>query len=302
VDLDSVADELYGLPRQDFTPTRDARAADARRAGDRELAAAVKGLRRPTTSAWLTNMLVRHRPDQVVDLLDVGQALRDAQARLAADELRRLSQERNRAVTALGREARRLAGQLGQAVSDDVERELVRTLEAGLADPAAGEAVRSGRLTAALSYSGLGPVDLTDAVAPGSGTGPRRAGPGRATADAGTGDAAARELEDARAAAAEAGRAADEGRRQLVAARADHERRRRRLRDLEAQLERARAEEVEAAARLDEVQRACQAAERAEREAPDRVAGADPVTGAEAARRRAGAAGKGSSGHPFGPY
>ncbi|MGA3220105.1 MAG: hypothetical protein ABSE77_13685 [Acidimicrobiales bacterium] len=87
----TVADELYGLAPADFIAGRDARAAEARHSGDRELADAVKKLRRPSGGAWLANLLVRQRHEQVLDFLDLGAALRDAQARLAHDDLRKLS-------------------------------------------------------------------------------------------------------------------------------------------------------------------------------------------------------------------
>ncbi len=57
VDLDTVGTELYGLRPTEFTAARDAQAAAARRGGDRELAAAIKKLRRPTPAAWLVNLL-----------------------------------------------------------------------------------------------------------------------------------------------------------------------------------------------------------------------------------------------------
>lgn len=168
MDLESVADELYGLRPADFTGARDERAAQARKSGDRELAAEIKSLRRPTTSAWLANLLARHRSDQVAELLDMGEALRQAQARLSGDELRRLSGQRHRVVSALAQEARRVAYEQGERVSDAVQQELEGTLDAALADPRAGEAVRVGRLTGALSYSGLGEVDLSSVASVGS--------------------------------------------------------------------------------------------------------------------------------------
>jgi hypothetical protein len=62
VDLESTLDELYALRPQEFTAARDARAAEARRAGDRELADRIRALRRPTLSAWAGNLLVRGSP------------------------------------------------------------------------------------------------------------------------------------------------------------------------------------------------------------------------------------------------
>ena len=58
--------------------TRDDRAAEARKAGDRELATGIKKLRRPTTSAWLVNLLVQAHRDLVGELLDLGPALSHA--------------------------------------------------------------------------------------------------------------------------------------------------------------------------------------------------------------------------------
>ena len=66
--VDEIADELYRLPLSEFTSSRDARAAEAARAGDRELSAAVKKLAKPTTGAWLANLLAHERPDDVENL------------------------------------------------------------------------------------------------------------------------------------------------------------------------------------------------------------------------------------------
>ena len=170
--LTTVADELYGLVPAQFTAARDARAGRARQAGDKPLAAEIKGLKKPTTGAWLANLVVRHRRDEVGHLLELGAELRQAQAGLAADELRRLSQERHRVVASLRDQARELARDAGQPVSDAAVLELEATLEAALADAAAAEALRSGRLTTGLRYSGLGLTDVIPAASSASGTHP----------------------------------------------------------------------------------------------------------------------------------
>jgi hypothetical protein len=174
VDLDTVGTELYGLRPTEFTAARDAQAAAARHDGDRELATAIKKLRRPTPAAWLVNLLARERPDQVSRLLELGSAMRRAQSALAATDLRRLSAERRTVLGALVREARDLAASAEQTVSEASWRELETTLEAALVDADAGDAVKTGRLTIGLRYSGLGPVDLTGAVATPTGRGERR--------------------------------------------------------------------------------------------------------------------------------
>jgi hypothetical protein len=165
MDLVSIADELYGLPPSKFTSLRDARAADAKKAGDPELSKSVKQLRRPTISAWLANLLVRQRGKEISQLLDLGAAMRRAQSDLAANEMRSLSEQRRQLVAALATEAKGLAGELGQPVNDSSIQELEATLEAALADSAASDSLQTGCLTKPLSYSGFGPVDLTDAVA-----------------------------------------------------------------------------------------------------------------------------------------
>ena len=156
VDLDAVVDELYGLPATEFTAERDRKAAEARAAGDKETAASIKALKRPSTSAWLLNQLVRQRRSDVDDLLDLAGRLRDAHTQLAGAELRVLSQERQRAVPALVRVARTLAGESGLSIGANIARELHETIEAAISDPASAAALRAGRLTTALRYSGVG--------------------------------------------------------------------------------------------------------------------------------------------------
>ena len=100
--------------------------------------------------------------------MELGQSLREAQRALDGDRLRDLSAQRRRLVAALTQEAQRLAAQAGQTVSAQVEREVQDTLEAALADQGMADAVRSGRLTKALSYAGLGEgIGISDAVAVG---------------------------------------------------------------------------------------------------------------------------------------
>ncbi|MDQ2727792.1 MAG: hypothetical protein M3Y91_08015 [Actinomycetota bacterium] len=253
MDLDAVADELYGLTPGEFTAARQARAVAASRAGDRDLAAAIKALRRPTTSAWLANLLRRQRHTELLQLLELGEATRRAHSNLDAEDLRRLSRQRRQAVAALSHDARRLARDLGPPVSGAVGRELEVTLEAAFADPGASEAVRSGRLTTALSYSGLGPIDVTapvggPAVVPGAPVVPTAkelAKSGRDEVDRHrqkrTEAAAVQAIGEALAAVAEAKESAEAQQRDLADARDRLEVRRRQVSDLEQQLQEARA-------------------------------------------------------------
>ena len=160
-----VADDLYALTPAQFTAARDERARQARQAGQRDDAAAIKKLARPTTSAWLVNQLSREAPDQIGRLVEVAEALEEAQRTLAGDRLRELSGQRRHVINDLLLRAADIASRAGQPASAIVMGEVRATLEAALADSAARAGVRAGRLTKPLAYAGLGEVDLTAALA-----------------------------------------------------------------------------------------------------------------------------------------
>ncbi|MGC9540373.1 hypothetical protein [Streptomyces sp. UG1] len=151
MDFDAVADELYGVPPGDFIATRDERAKAARAAGDPELAERIRRLRRPTVSAWASNLLVREQPDETERLLRLGQALRQAHQDLDGEQLRELSAQQRQVTSALARHAGQVTAQAGQRISDNAQREVQETLHAVLADPEAGRQWARGRLTKPLS-------------------------------------------------------------------------------------------------------------------------------------------------------
>jgi hypothetical protein len=165
-DVAEIAERLYGLLPEEFTAARDSEAKRIRASGDRESASAIAALRRPSLAAWLVNALVRHRDEEVEQLLALGEALRSAQQGLAGEQVRALGRQRQQVLAALGRQARALARELGHPVSEDVGLEVEQTLGAAMADPTIAEAVRSGRLTSPTSYAGLGLDDDRSAPAP----------------------------------------------------------------------------------------------------------------------------------------
>jgi hypothetical protein len=156
--IDAVADELYGLHPGDFIAARDVWARQARHNGDRVLASKIAALRRPTTSAWMVNLLRRQAGEVIEQLVQLGAELREAQDQLAAADLRRLAAERHRLVLALTGQARRLAAAAGQDVDRTVLTEVEATLGAALADPALGAQVLTGRLVRPLEHVGFGPA------------------------------------------------------------------------------------------------------------------------------------------------
>ncbi len=161
-DLLEIADELYALALADFTPARDAKAKELK---GTDLAKEVKALKKPSLAAWVVNLLVRHETEQVEQVLQVGAALREAQASMSGDDLRQLTRQRRQLTAAVTTQARRLAREHGQKVTDAVAEQVEATLTAAMVDEDCGRAVRSGLLVAALSSTGVDAVELDRAVA-----------------------------------------------------------------------------------------------------------------------------------------
>src|SRR3990170_286647 len=90
--LNEDADHLYGLPPEEFTAARNARVREVK-ADDRELAARIQELRKPSPAAFLVNQLVRRKSDEIDDLLDLGVELREAQSKGDGRQLNRLARE-----------------------------------------------------------------------------------------------------------------------------------------------------------------------------------------------------------------
>lgn len=222
MDLADVADELYAVPPEDFIAERTAARDRARTAGDKELAAEIAGLPKPSSAAWVCNLLVRRRHEEIAQLVELGGLMRQAQASLSGDQLKELGKQRSQVVAALTRQARALAAGEGHPVSTTIGEQVEETLRAAVADADAGAALLGGRLTSALSYNGFGPVDLSGAVAPTTPAALRKApgkAPGKAPAKGASradGDRAARE-QRRREAEERARREAEEARRRELA-------------------------------------------------------------------------------------
>jgi hypothetical protein len=174
--LAGIAGGLYAKPMEDFVAARTAAAKEAA-GSDKELAAAVRTLPKPSVSAWAVNMLALHRPDVLAELADLGGRMRAAQSSLDAVALRELGRERRTLLAAAVETARSVAKEQGRAISDAVAGDVEETLRALTADEGAAAAVRSGRLLAALSADGMNTVDVEGAVAVPSALPPPAAAP-----------------------------------------------------------------------------------------------------------------------------
>ncbi|GAA2070456.1 hypothetical protein [Actinomadura alba] len=158
VDLTAAADELYGVPPEEFVETRKRLAAEAKEAGDRELVKRIGALRRPTMSAWAINQLARSAPDELGWLSDVGADLRTEWA--AGRHVGGLDQRRGELIDLLTRTARTLARDAGRPLREGAIREVEETLNAATMDPAVADEVRSGRLTQPRSHVGFIPAGV----------------------------------------------------------------------------------------------------------------------------------------------
>jgi hypothetical protein len=170
MDLERATQELYRVAPTHFTAARDTLAAEARQAGDAELATSLKKLRKPSVGAWLANLLVLEQPSDVERLVDLGVELRSPKRKLDGEQIRRVSKEKADAVSKLVRDAESKASRAGQSISVGASQELEATLEAAFADPEAAQSLLGGRLSGGLRYSGLG---FCDQAASGSTTGPK---------------------------------------------------------------------------------------------------------------------------------
>jgi hypothetical protein len=164
-------DDLYGLPLDRFIPERTALARALRADKQRDEAAAVAALRKPSVAAWAVNQLVRSQGAGVKDLFAAGDALRGAQADLLAGRgdgrsLRAAGERERAAVDELVQAARGLLTSDGHELSPAVVERVADTLHAAALDEDAREQVRGGRLERELRHAGLGLGEATLAQPP----------------------------------------------------------------------------------------------------------------------------------------
>jgi hypothetical protein len=281
-DLVDVARELYALQPDEFTATRNRRAADARSDGDKELAASIRLLQKPSIAAWAMNLLVREQSEEIDQVLELGRTLRTAQADLDSDTLRKLSAQRRALVAALGKQAASLAKNSGHPISAAAVLEVEQSLNAAMADARAAAALKTARLTRALDSVGLEAVDLTGAVgAPEEGLldaaveaedqqGQEAPAPSRPSK---------RTLDEARRKAADAVRRADDAAAELKAVDARIDEAAHRRHELVAELEDLKSEVADLEERISAADREARLRERerdkAKRSAEDARAAAD---------------------------
>lgn len=159
--LHAAIDELYSGDPAEFIATRKRLVAQIRKAGDKEVAKTVGGLRRPSVAADAVNHLARQEdPPNIPALRELGERMREAQGRMDAATLKKLGAERSELIAQLLADAEPHGA--GTASAKD---QLTQTFTAALASQKAEDAVCSGNLVNPLSYSGFGDVEVDEAVA-----------------------------------------------------------------------------------------------------------------------------------------
>ena len=252
------ADDLYGLPFDEFVPARNALARELRKAGKRDEAAEVAALRKPSVAAWAVDQLVRTQRKAVSELFDAGDALRVAQDDVLAGQgdgqsLRAAVDRERTAVDALAAMARGLLTADGQELSPTIIERVADTLHAAALDDEARDQVRAGRLERELRHVGLGVLGVPP-PAKGRSRPPATRPAEKKKPEAGAAreerERAERARAEARATAREARRRADHAERAHRVAAERRARAAEALREAESQLEAAETELAEAQAAL----------------------------------------------------
>jgi hypothetical protein len=158
--LQRAIDDLFGLPLNEFTPARNELARRLENEGDHGAADEVRGLRKPSVSAWAINQLSRHEPDAVRDLLDAGDALRKEQKRLLReagkpDSLRNALAKVRKAISALTERARSILEQADRPMSEATLQRIAGTLQVAAVENDGRELLKAGRLTGDLEPTGF---------------------------------------------------------------------------------------------------------------------------------------------------
>ena len=225
--VEEAAERLYGLPLEDFTRERDARAKELRKAGEKDAAAAVGKLPKPSQVAWVANQLGRAGADE---LLEAGAAMREAQLGGGGREaLREATAAERAAVDALVRDAEEL-----RKLSSDAKDRLRTLLHAVAADEELRDRFEAGRITEEPEAGGAWPTGAFAAAPAGDRPKRKAAAPKERESAAATRKREERERKAAERARREAERRREEAERRklerrLKAAREAAEEARRRL-------------------------------------------------------------------------
>ena len=153
--------DLYGLALDEFVKARTELERRLRKEGDRERAAAVKKLPKPSVAAWAVNQASRSQPKHRRELLEASAELRDTQERLiagdaSAADLDKAARRQRAAIDALADAAAGLLTTEGKGMADPTLARVRETLAAVAADEELAELFEAGILDRERRPAGLG--------------------------------------------------------------------------------------------------------------------------------------------------
>jgi hypothetical protein len=129
--MPDTPDELADLPPEEFVPARDELAKRLKAEDKAEQAAAVKKLRKPTVTQWVTEQVRRHHAGDVDALrgasIEVAKAQEAAVTRGDRDALRDATSQRRDAVDAVGRAVDQVLA--GSGRSDQYRDDVMSAIE-----------------------------------------------------------------------------------------------------------------------------------------------------------------------------
>jgi hypothetical protein len=263
--LDDIEDDLYGAPPDDFVRRRAGAVKAAKERGDRELAAEISHLRKPTAAASVLNSFARAHGAEMDALLEFGDRLRDAVDRGLGDDIREAMRERSRLVVELMREVRAYTDEQGESLSASVASQVERSLRAAMVSEADARRLRRGVLPAAIDEQGLDVMDT-----PNRDTSATVSDGGPSSSDRNRADRARRNAAEERASiAGDVVARGESDLEQMVSRRRalenERDEMRRRLDELDRQLRDVRADEADIESRLDDARSELRAARTAVR-------------------------------------
>jgi hypothetical protein len=141
--LEEKLDQLYAAEPTEFIGLRKQLQGELRAAGMKPEAGLLGRARRPSTSMWAVNRMVRRRPELVDALLDRSEALRSAQTGGNREAMREALRGHR---TALADAADAALEALGARANEQMREDILSVLRAASTLPELGEELRAGRL------------------------------------------------------------------------------------------------------------------------------------------------------------
>ena len=152
-------DDLFRLRPEEFTAARNALAKRLKSEGERERAAEVQVLRKPTVTAWALNQVAREQPEVVDRVIHAGEGLRSAMEKAIGGDRSNFqsaqSEERHSIQEAVDA-ASTVMEAAGVQVTETSRQRMTDTLRAATVDASVEDLLRRGVLVADTSAPGFG--------------------------------------------------------------------------------------------------------------------------------------------------